>query len=451
MTDCRIVLCLTALISSQTFAGGFQLFDQSVKGLGTAYSNQAAAADASTVFWNSAGLVRLPDQQFSLGGQLIKPAGRFVNTGSRTVVPPPSGVPLTGSDGGGVGDSAALPNLYYSHQLNDKWAMGLGINSPFGVATRYDKGWIGRYHALETQLDTINLNPSVAVRLSERLSLGGGLNIEYAKAHLSNAIDFSAVCLVQASVTPALAPLCAASGLSVPGNPATDGKISVKGDDWGFGWNVGLMVDLSADTRMGLTYRSKIRHDIQGDAHFTKPATLPAPISTLPNFSDGGVRTSIDLPETVALSFHTAVNDAWSLSAASTWTRWSRLRELRIRFDNGAADATTQFEWRNTWRIAFGTEYRLNQNWALRSGVAYDQTPVNSSNRSERIPDANRLMFGLGASYRFSNSSTLDIGYAHGWVKDAAINLSDPTAGNLVGRFEKLRTDAIGLQFNYRL
>ena len=145
------------------------------------------------------------------------------------------------------------------------------------------------------------------------------------------------------------------------------------------------------------------------------------------------------------------MNDAWSLSTASTWTRWSRLRELRIQFDNGAADATTPFEWRNTWRIAFGTEYRLNQNWALRSGVAYDQTPVNSSNRSERIPDSNRVMFGLGASYRFSESSTLDIGYAHWWVKDAAINLSDPTAGNLVGRFEKLRTDAIGLQFNYRL
>jgi long-chain fatty acid transport protein len=451
MIDRGSALFVTILISANTFAGGFQLFEQSVKGLGSAFSDQATAADASTVFWNPAGLARLPGHQISFGGQLIKPTGRFVNAGSRTLVPPPSGIPLSGGDGGDLGRIAVIPNLYYSHQLTDKWAMGLGLNSPFGLATHYDEGWIGRYHALDTELQTIDLNPAIAVRLTEGLSLGGGLNIEYAKASLSNAIDFSAVCLVQASVTPALAPACAASGLSIPGNAATDGKISVKGDDWGFGWNLGLMAELTAKTRVGIAYRSRVRHDIQGDAHFTKPAALPAPISNLTNFSDGGVRTSIELPETTTLAVHTALSDAWHLAAAATWTRWSRLRELRIRFDNGAADATTPFEWRDAWRLAIGTEYRLNHKWALRTGIAYDQTPVNKALQSERIPDANRVMLGIGASYRISEYSTIDIGYAHWWVRDASINLSNPTAGNLVGRFDHSRIDAIGLQFNYRL
>ena len=326
---------------------------------------------------------------------------------------------------------------------------GFAVNAPFGLGTKYDDGWVGRYHALNTELQTINLNPSFGFRVHEGLSLGAGLNVGYAYAKLSNAIDFSTVCLAQANATPALAPLCAANGFTIPGNSATDGKVSVDGDSWALGWNAGLLFEPSTRTRFGASYRSKLQHNIKGDASFTKPANLPSPIDQLSVFTNGGVETTIELPETFTLGLHTDLTDSMSLSASSTWTRWSRLRELRIRFDNGAPGATTPLDWRDTWRIAVGSTCRVNQTWSLRTGVAYDQTPVKKGLGSGRIPDSNRIMLGLGATYRLSPDASIDFGYAHWWVRDTSINVSNPTAGNLAGHFERAAVDAIGIQVNY--
>ena len=163
------------------------------------------------------------------------------------------------------------------------------------------------------------------------------------------------------------------------------------------------------------------------------------------------METTLDLRETMTLGLHSDVTDSVSLTASSTWTRWSRLKELRIRFDNGTPDSSTQLDWRNTWRIAIGSAYRLSQSWALRAGLAYDQTPVRHELGSERIPDANRVMLGLGATYRLLPNATLDVGYAHWWVRNRSINTSNPAAGSLVGRFEKSAIDAIAIQVNYRL
>ena len=446
-----MLLLVVSVVSANALAGGFQLFEQSTKGLGSAFSDQAAANDTSTAFWNPAGLTRLHGQNLSLSAHLIKPSSRFVNEGSHTSLPPPSGLPLTGGNGGDPGDLAVIPAFYFSHEVNDRWALGVAVNSPFGLGTKYDDGWVGRYHALNTELQTINLNPSLGFRINEQLSLGGGLDGQYAKAKLSNALDFSTVCLAQGSATPTLAPLCVAGGFTTPGSTATDGKVSVEGDSWALGWNAAFLFDLSTRTRLGASYRSKMRHNVKGDASFKKPANLPGPISQLSVFTNGDVKTTIELPETITLALHTDLTDSISLTTASTWTRWSRLRELRIHFDNGAPDSATQLDWRDAWRIAIGSTFHINQSWAFRTGIAYDQTPVKKELGSERIPDANRVMLGLGASYRLSPDSSLDLAYVHWWVRDAPINLSNPAAGSLTGRFEKSSIDAIAMQINYRL
>ena len=444
------VVLMAAFGSVDALGGGFQLFEQSVKGLGSAFSDQATASDASTVFWNPAGLTRLKGDNVSVAGQVIKATGRFSDQGTRTFLPPPNGLPMSGGNGGDPGDYTGIPNLYYAHQLNNKWTVGLGVNAPFGLATKYDNNWVGRYYALNSELQTLNINPSFGVRLNEKISVGGGLNVEYAKAKLSNAIDFSTVCLAQAAAVPALGPLCAASGYTTPGNAATDGKVTVKGDDWALGWNVGVMFDVSPDTRVGVAYRSKLSHDIKGDATFSKPATLPAPIGAVASFTDGGVRTSIVLPETATVALHTSVSKDLNVTASATWTRWSRLQELRLRFDNGAADAATPLEWRDTWRVAVGGEYRINSSWALRAGIAYDQTPVKSNLRTPRVPDADRLMLSMGATYRISPDASVDLGYAHWFVHDAAINLATAAGGTLVGTYQKPYIDVVGVQYNHR-
>ena len=189
-----MLLLVASVVSANAQAGGFQLFEQSAKGLGSAFSEQASANDTSTAFWNPAGLTRLHGQNFSLSGHLIKPSSHFVNEGSHTSLPPPSGLPLTGGNGGDPGDLAVIPAFYFSHEVNHRWALGVAVNSPFGLGTKYDDGWVGRYHALNTELQTINLNPSFGFRINEQLSLGGGLDVQYAKAKLSNACFGATLC-----------------------------------------------------------------------------------------------------------------------------------------------------------------------------------------------------------------------------------------------------------------
>jgi long-chain fatty acid transport protein len=191
-----IVILLGA--SGAAWGGGFQLFEHSVRGLGTAFAEQAAASDPSTVFWNPAGMTRLPGRQLSVAGYVLKPTGHFSDQGSRTFLPSPNGLPLSGGDGGDPGDYTAIPNLYYTHALTARWRVGIAINAPFGLATRYDEQWVGRYYALESELVTFNINPALAYRINDHVSIGGGLNIAYARAKLSNAIDFSTVCLARA-------------------------------------------------------------------------------------------------------------------------------------------------------------------------------------------------------------------------------------------------------------
>lgn len=443
-----IVILLGA--SGAAWGGGFQLFEHSARGLGTAFAEQAAASDASTVFWNPAGMTRLPGRQLSLAGYVLKPTGRFSDQGSRTFLPPPNGLPLVGGDGGDPGDYTAIPNLYYTHALNARWRIGVAVNAPFGLATRYDEQWVGRYYALESELVTFNVNPALAYRINDQVSVGGGLNIAYARAKLSNAIDFSTVCLAQANAVPALGPVCAAIGYTQPGNPTTDGKIVIKGDDWTVGWNIGLLWHLTPDTNVGITYRSALRFAIAGDANVTTPANLPAPLAAASSFNNSRVRTDIVLPETAAVAFHTQFTPQWEVSGSATWTRWSRLQELRVRFENGAPDGVIPLAWRDTWRIALGATYRPSAAWAWRAGVAYDQTPVTEPLRSPRVPDANRLMVGLGVTYHLSPASSLDVGYGHWFVRDARLQLSTPAAGSLTGTYRKPYIDVVGVQFNHR-
>jgi long-chain fatty acid transport protein len=250
---------------------------------------------------------------------------------------------------------------------------------------------------------------------------------------------------------PGFVPVCAGAGMTTPGNVATDGLAKIDGDSWALGWNAGVMVAVSKDTRVGLAYRSKLSHDIKGDATFTQPRQLPAPIAAAPAFTNGRFKAALTLPETLTLALHRDVSEALNLTASTTWTRWSRVRELRVKFDNGAPDAVTPFAWRNSWRAAAGAQYRLNSAWTLRGGVAYDQTPVSTAQRSPIIPDANRIMVGVGLSYRISASASIDAGYAHWFVHDATVNQNTVAGGTLAGTYHKPSIDAVSVQFNYRI
>lgn len=417
--------------ASSAFASGFAITEQSAKGLGDAFSGSAAAAeDASTIFFNPAGLTRLSGNQAAAAGYFIFPSAKFQNQGSNII----TGAPLTGSNGGDAGVGVFVPNVYAAWSLWDRVKIGLGINTPFGLKTKYNDDWVGRYQAVKSELTTININPTLAAKLTNNLSVGVGVDLQYAKAELSNAIDFGLI----------------GFGARLRTRPqGSDGFVKLTGDDWSWGYNLGLLYEPSQNTRIGLAYRSPITHDLKGDANFTVPAAATA-LTANGQFTDSRAKTVLNLPETVSLSAYQQLSPRLAATADVTWTGWSRFKELRVNFDNPVQPDSVQPEnWHDTFRYSLGVNYALNAAWKLRAGVAYDPSPVEDKYRTARIPDSNRTWLSIGTSFQASNSLSFDVGYAHLFVDDGEINQASTTNGTLKGRFES-HVDVVGVQLNWK-
>ncbi|MCC5647411.1 OmpP1/FadL family transporter [Nostoc sp. CHAB 5824] len=435
----RVKLSLTPILvaltvnstASVAFAGGFALNEQSVQGLGNAFAGSAATADdASTIFFNPAGLTRLRDNSFFGASYVIFPTIIFQNQGSNVA----TGVPLSGGNGGEAGVDIIVPNLYAAWSVSDRVKLGIGINVPFGLSSKYDSNWVGRYQAVESKLTTININPTVAAKLSDNLSVGAGLNIQYAETTLSNAINFG---LIGQSV-----------GLPTQSQQA-DGFVKVSGSDWSVGYNLGVMYEPSKTTRIGLSYRSPITQDIRGNADFTVPASARA-LTARGQFTDTGASAVLNLPDTLSLAVYQKLNPRLAIVGDVTWTNWSRFKELRVKFDNPVQADTVQPEnWNDTYRFGVGANYAVSDRLTLRTGITFDPSPVSEEFNTPRLPGGDRTLLGFGASYRPSKSFNFDIGYTHVFVNDSYINQSSTTAGTLKGNFEG-GVDIVGLQVSWQ-
>ncbi len=437
---------LTAL-SSSVIAGGFAIFEQSVKGLGNAFAGSAAVAeDAATLFFNPAGLTRLDDSEFDAAGHLIIPSLGFRDRGShlnRTV----GGAPITASDEGDGAHLALIPNLNYAHSYDERLKFGAAVNVPFAFLTDYEAGWQGRYHALRSDGEAINLNASAAYRFNELLSIGVGFNAQYIDATFSNALDFSTLCLGN----PASAPACRAFGLTTPGRPATDGHVEFSGNDWSYGYNVGLLLEPANTTRIGVHYRSHIEHEVSGEADFTVPA--PAFAAATGAFQDTGASATLDLPDSLTLSAYHQLDERWAVLGDINWTHWGRFDQVVLRFDNPRQPPlVTPQDWEDTFRYALGVTYRPERHLILRSGLAYDETPIpNPRLRSPRIPDQDRVWLTFGASYQHSETLSIDVGYAHLFIDDAATDNTEVITGHvLTGEFEG-EVDILAAQLVWRM
>lgn len=432
----------SALWSGVAGAATFALAEQSASGAGNAFAGAAAVAeDASTIFFNPAGLTRIKGSQFIVAGHAINIDASYSSQSAISAV----GTPLTGGNGGNPGGTVFVPNLYYSTEINPALVFGVGVNVPFGLMTDYDPNWIGRYQALKSDVKTININPTLAWKVNEAVSLGAGIDAQYIRAELSNAIDFGSICFGSFG---ALAPAVCAPGGFFP--QAKDGSVKVEGHDWSYGFNLGALFQVSPETRIGVAYRSKISHELSGgNASFSKPAGLPGPIAASPTFTDSGAKASITLPESFSLSVFSQINPQWAVLGDVTWTRWSRFKELRIRFDNGAPDSVTPEEWDDSYRVSLGASYQLNNAWKLRGGVAYDRTPVKDEFRTPRIPDNDRTWVAVGANYRLATADSLDFAYSHGFLKDASLNKAEPpVGGTLVGKYDT-KVDVLSVQYTH--
>ena len=233
-----------------------QLFENSASSIASGGANQAEAKDASAIFWNPAALTRLPGSNVSGALHLIQPSGEMSGVSGQTTI---GAAPISGGNGGAPGVLSPAASFYYSKALTADTTIGVAVTAPFGLALKYDNGWIGRYQALESKLLTLDTGLSVGYQATPTLSLGLGVDLQYATATFGNAIDLSTTCLaVAAQLGGGLGAECTANGFATPGNVAADGRVVVKGDSWAPGWNAGLMWAPSADLRFGLAYRSKV-------------------------------------------------------------------------------------------------------------------------------------------------------------------------------------------------
>jgi long-chain fatty acid transport protein len=415
--------------------------EQDGRELGEAFAGATTnTEDASSVFFNPAAMTALGARWLTLVGNLVLPSQRFDDAGSR-LAPSAGGAALSGGGGGNAAQTVFIPNLYYTQDVMPGLVFGIGLNAPFALTTDYDWNWKGRYHSLDSELDTINLTSALGARINKQISIGAGLNVQYMGAHLSNAVDFGTLCVGSLGTA-----VCKQLGLAPQ---KADGHFEVKGDAVSWGWNLGLLYSWNPDTQLGIAYRSKIDQTLEGNADFSVPtAALPLTRGGTV-FVDTGAEAEVRLPDSIALGVYHRFDPRWALAADVLWTHWSRFKELRIQFDSAQPDLVSPQDWKDTWRYALGLEYLWSPSWTLRAGVAYDQTPVPDPQfRSPRAPDSDRVWLACGASRRLSKHVALHVSYAHLFIDDPRIDALSPSGDRLVGRYHA-HTDIVSVQMDW--
>jgi len=379
--------------SGAASASGFQLMEQNASGIGNAYAGSAAVAEnASTIYYNPAGMTQLQDHEVSAGISAIRPSYKFSNNGS-TAASGGGGGLATGGNGGDAGSWGFVPNGYASWALTKDVYAGIGISSPFGLKTEYASDWVGRAQSTSFDIKTINVNPSIAYRVNDKVSLGFGVNWQQINAEYVR-------------------------------QATTNSQVKVKLDDSAWGWNAGALFTLSPSTKVGVSYRSAIKYSTSG---------------SFSGASSDSAKANLKVPDTFILSVTQKLSDKWEMLGDISRTGWSSIPKVDIMDSTtGTTAQTLDTNFRNTWRVALGTNYKYSEVVKLKFGVAYDETPVQSSaTRMASLPDNNRVWLSTGAQYKIDKASAFDIGLAYLYVRDSQIsNNQDPTRGAVNGTYK---------------
>jgi long-chain fatty acid transport protein len=457
-----------AALPAPVFASGFQLVEQNASGLGNAFAGQAAGVkNASAIYFNPAALTRVKGWNFVVSVEPIGVGTTFADTGSAVPFAGPYKFPVPlGNDGGDAGKWIPVPNGYLSGQVTERIWLGVGVNVPFGLETNWDPAWIGRFHATKSKVQTLNINPTIALQLSDTLSIGGGASYQHVKADFNSGVAYGALAYAgTAQAVAAFPPSLKAAALGAvvaqlgPQATSLEGQGLISGDSKAWGWNAGALLKLGEQAHLGVSYRSKITHDITGDVTFDGAPTFALPGALAPigaglnsKFASGAVATTITLPETWSVAV------AWEGEKAEvladwTWTGWSSIPALDIVRADGSPLSSVPLAFQDTWRAGLGFNYHLNDTWMLRLGTAYDKAPVQDEFRTPRLPDNNRVWAAGGFEWKLSEKARVDVGYAHLFIQDASSNLPNqdtPTStpvGALVGSY-KAKVDILGVQLS---
>ncbi|MFC6189366.1 outer membrane protein transport protein [Pseudoxanthomonas mexicana] len=450
-------------------AAAFQLKENSAKGLGRAFAGSGSAeGDASVIAVNPAAMRQLDGRQVQADLSVISFSadfdgeGRYLNG---------AGAPISGGNGGDAGKVAPVPAAYFHLPFgeNDNLHFGVSLTAPFGFATDYDRNWVGRYNAVKTELEAVDLGLALSYDVNPYVSFGASVFVEHLKIELGSAVDFGTVINVGAQQSAAAAVLAqggtpaqaaaaaaqaaqqaAALGFS-PGS--VDGFSTIKGSNNEVGFTIGTLLSPSDNTHFGLSYRSKVEHKINdGEAIFDVPDNAAAFLAaSRPGwFVDTDGRATVTLPATLTFSITHKVNDKWTVMADLTRTAWaSAFDSVVVDYASNQADTVLDFGYDDSTFASIGADFHLSDTLTLRGGLAYDETPTSYAHRELRVPDETRKWLSLGLTWTPSDKIEYNVGYTHLFVNDANVSTTSSTGNRVIGAFD-VGGDILAASVNYK-
>lgn len=438
----RSAIALSALLAAVAAAraGAFGIREQSATAQGESFAGVAAGSGGlSSIFWNPATITMTPGIQSEAHGSIIIPYANIepdfatrdeiARLGSTIIPVPPTG-PLAGRLGsfgpfgsaptksGNIGQTSLVPSTYSSYQISDRLWVGLSVNGPFGLVTKADPFWAGQVYGRSSRIFTLNATPTVGVKLTDWLSIGAGVQVQYIDVALSRAVPapvglsaFQTSALLARGATLAQINQLNASiaGLTAVSPLAPSARLT--GDDIGVGYTLGATLTPWAGTEIGVGFRSSVHHELEGKLAPALGVVEP-------------VRAPANLPEIVTVGLSQQIGAQWKLVAGYEWTNWSRIKDIPIvnKLD-GVVETTLNFRYRDGHFYSLGAEYQWSPRFAVRAGVAYEESPITNRTRSVNIPDNDRVWASIGASYKVTEKLSVDASYSHIFVKNAPVRL----------------------------
>ncbi|NLL84248.1 MAG: transporter [Lentisphaerae bacterium] len=389
----------------QAQAAGFALYEASTKGTVMGGAVIGRATDASTVYHNPANMTKLPGTHTMVGVTVIAPSGDvgYIDSGRRYSLRSQYFTP---------------PHAYLTYQLDERWWLGAGIYSPFGLGTDYKSGWRGSYDNSGADIRTFSFNPNLAFLVTDDLSLAIGGQVMYLDLVMQKSNFLRMVPQLQ---HPQLGPL------------VTSSKLNLKGDSYGYGWNVALAYDITDDLTFGMVYRSRVKQHVGGTAKMKGNGPLGGGTFGLPDSSSAS--GDVTLPDSISAGLNYKATERLNLGAIATFTHWSTYERLDMKFSSGLgrnpntgapliSRSRTEKDWSNVWRLGFGADYVLSGPWSMQAGYVYDECPINTANGDFLLPAGNRNLFSLGVSYDESDW-TVQLGYTYLLVKTSHFSAPD--------------------------
>ena len=391
-------------------AAGFQLRENSAIGTGESYAGAVSGNyDLSTIYNNPAGMTAFTGIMQGGGATLIDPGGHLSNVSGHNAF----GASLSDTDERDPTQAKVIPSAYLLWAPNQDWRLGLALTVPFGLITSYSGTSAVRYQALESEIETLDLNPNVAYKANDWLSVGAGVTVEKVKAKLTNALDIGGI---------------VGGTIGIPALSQTaDGRSDVVGTSYGVGYNFGIqLTPWGPDTTIGIAYRSSIHQELQGRADFTVPSSFASLVALTGQLQKTNASANLTLPGNAWIGITHHFTPAFAVDASYQYTQWSSFKTLEVDFENPKQPPVVDPEnYKDSSFVSLGANYAFNDRLTVRAGTAFDQTPVQNKYRDFRLPDSNRYWLSGGATYQLTRSVAISGAYAHLFFDSANVKQTD--------------------------